>query len=190
MYQYVLDIEFTVISVVLDGGYCMSKAVQSIIGMLVVALVFAATACADDDVKVDKVIVIKSERLMYLMSGDSVLKSYIVSLGKNPRGPKQQKGDKKTPEGLYVLDRRNAKSKYYKSIHISYPNEEDRRRAAAKGVDPGGDIVLHGLPTNSEDEAWDYIERDWTDGCIAVTNVEMEEIWNLVEDNTPIEIVP
>ena len=190
MYHYVLNIEFTVICEVLDGEYCMSKAVQSIIGMIVVALVFAGPVCANDDVKVDKVLVKKSERLMYLMSGDRILRSYIVSLGKNPRGPKQQKGDKKTPEGIYILDRRNAKSKYYKSIHISYPNEEDRRRAAAKGVDPGGDIVLHGLPTNSENEAWDFIERDWTDGCIAVTNVEMEEIWNLVKDNTPIEIVP
>ena len=99
-------------------------------------------------------------------------------------------GDKKTPEGIYQLGGRNARSKYYKSIHISYPNADDLKKAEQMGVDPGSGIALHGLPVSSDDEAWDYIERDWTDGCIAVTNEEMQEIWDLVDDPTPIVILP
>jgi murein L,D-transpeptidase YafK len=118
------------------------------------------------------------------------LKSYTVSLGQNPQGHKLQKGDQKTPEGVYTLDRRNPKSKYHRSIHISYPNTQDQRQAADKMTDPGGEIALHGLPVKTDEEAWDYIERDWTDGCIAVTNDEIEEIWDLVDDHTPIEIIP
>jgi murein L,D-transpeptidase YafK len=162
-----------------------------IIGVILIATVaLAASAGADKAVKADKVLVVKSERKLYLLRNGKILKSYTVSLGSKPRGHKLQKGDKKTPEGLYILNRRNPKSKYYKSIHISYPNEQDRQQAAKRGVDPGGEIAIHGLPTNSKDEAWDYIERDWTDGCIAVTNDEMQEIWDLVEDHTPIEIIP
>ena len=140
--------------------------------------------------KADRVLVKKSEHKLYLIKDGQIFKEYTISLGLNPVGHKQQKGDKRTPEGSYLLDRRNPKSKFYKSIHISYPNESDRQTALARGVDPGGDLAIHGLPTKSEDEAWDYIERDWTDGCIAVTNEEMEEIWNLIDDGTPIEIMP
>ena len=159
-------------------------------GILLAAAGVTTSAAACETVKVDKVLVLKSERKLYLMSGDRVVKSYPVSLGATPIGHKLQKGDKKTPEGSYILYRRNPESKYYKSIHISYPNEQDRQRAAKNGVHPGGDIAIHGLPTESKDEAWDYIERDWTDGCIAVTNEDMQEIWDLVENKTPIEIIP
>jgi murein L,D-transpeptidase YafK len=142
------------------------------------------------ELKADRVLVNKTERKLYLLNDGQVMKEYPISLGLNPVGHKQQQGDKRTPEGTYLLKHRNPQSKYYKSILLSYPNEQDRRRAEARGVDPGGDLAIHGLPTRSEEEAWDYIERDWTDGCIAVTNDEMEEIWNMVDDGTPIEILP
>jgi len=157
--------------------------------MLVISagMVRIASAC---ELKADRVLVKKSERRLYLLYDGQVIKEYPISLGLNPTGHKQQQGDKRTPEGSYVLKHRNPQSKFYKSILLSYPNEQDRRRAETRGVDPGGDLAIHGLPTRSEEEAWDYIERDWTDGCIAVTNDEMEEIWNLVDDGTPIEILP
>ena len=103
-------------------------------------------------------------------------------------GAKEQQGDHKTPEGHYILDRRNAKSKFYKSIHVSYPNEQDRRRAEKKGVLPGGDIMIHRLPNGQGYIGAAHRAIDWTDGCIAVTDSEMDEIWKLVPDGTPIEI--
>jgi len=168
----------------------MLRKIGVISGVVFTIAIIAAIVGADACVKADKVLVVKSERKMYLLKNGEIINSYAISLGSQPLGPKQQLGDKKTPEGLYTLDRRNAKSKYYKSIHISYPNEKDRLQAAQRAVDPGGEIALHGLPAKTDDEAWDYIERDWTDGCIAVTNDEMQEIWDLVDDHTPIEILP
>ena len=153
---------------------------------LLVSLSFAA-AC---ELKAERVLVKKAERKLYLIYAGQIIREYPISLGLNPIGHKQQQGDKRTPEGTYVLKHRNPQSKFYKSILLSYPNEQDRRLAEARGVDPGGDLAIHGLPTRSEEEAWDYIERDWTDGCIAVTNDEMEEIWSLVDDGTPIHILP
>ena len=145
---------------------------------------------AECELRADRVVVKKSERKMYLLNNGQVIKEYPVSLGLNPVGHKLQKGDQRTPEGVYVINHRNSKSKYYKSILFSYPNEQDRRQAKARGVDPGGDLAIHGLPTRDKEEAWDYIERDWTDGCIAVTNDQMEEIWHLVDIGIPIEILP
>ena len=145
---------------------------------------------AECELRADRVVVKKSERKMFLLNNGQTIKEYSISLGINPVGHKIKKGDKRTPEGVYVLNHRNSKSKYYKSILFSYPNERDRRQAKAKGVDPGGDLAIHGLPTRTDEEAWDYIERDWTDGCIAVTNDQMEEIWHLVDIGTPIEILP
>lgn len=146
-----------------------------------------AAAC---ELKADKVVIKKSERKLYLINNGQVIKEYSICLGLNPVGHKQQKGDKRTPEGIYVLNQRNPKSKYYKSMLFSYPNEKDRRQAEAKGVDPGGHLAIHGLPVRTKEAEWDYIERDWTDGCIAVTNDHMEEIWQLVDIGTPIEILP
>ncbi len=138
----------------------------------------------------DQVLVVKSERKMYLIRGGVVFKEYDIMLGLNPLGHKQQKGDNRTPEGHYVLNGRNPQSRYHRSIHISYPSETDRKRARERGVDPGRYIAIHGLPEKSEEEAWHFIERDWTNGCIAVTNPAIEEIWELVPDGTPIEIRP
>lgn len=139
---------------------------------------------------VDRLVVNKSARKLYLFAGDELLRSYNVALGKNPVGHKERRGDQRTPEGRYLLDWRNPQSRFYRSIHISYPNESDRRRAATKGVHPGGDIMLHGVPARYRDDQELLIGINWTEGCIAVTNAAMEEIWSLVADNTPIEILP
>jgi murein L,D-transpeptidase YafK len=159
-----------------------------------VVLVFVMSVAAEDALpvgaKADRVIVLKKDRTLKLMSGDRILKTYKIALGGNPVGAKQQEGDHKTPEGTYVLDRRNPKSKFYRSIHISYPNQEDRARAEALGVSPGGDIMLHGLPNHFGWLGSIHRQRDWTDGCIAVTDQEMDEIWSAVADDTPIEIRP
>lgn len=140
--------------------------------------------------KADQVAVVKSERILKLLLHGKVIRSYKVALGGAPVGAKEQEGDHKTPEGHYVLDRRNAKSKFYKSIHVSYPNEQDRQRAKRKGVSPGGDIMIHGLPNGMGALGATHRATDWTDGCIAVTDAEMDEIWKMVPDETPIEIKP
>jgi murein L,D-transpeptidase YafK len=154
---------------------------------------FATIACASDPpptIKADRVVVLKRERTLQLLNHGIVFKTYKVALGGNPVGPKVKQGDHRTPEGTYVLDRRNAHSQYYKSIHISYPSAADRVRAAKLHVSPGGDIFLHGLPNGYRWVGSQHRLRDWTDGCIAVTDEEIDEIWQLVPDGTPIEIKP
>ena len=147
-------------------------------------------AMLDQAPRVNQVLVRKEERRLFLMSGDEVIRSYRISLGGNPYGHKLYEGDQRTPEGSYTLDWRNSESDFYKSIHISYPNEQDRSQAAAWGQDPGGSIMIHGLPNGAEDMAFAYLGLDWTEGCIAVANHEMDEIWQLVSDGTPIHILP
>lgn len=127
---------------------------------------------------------------MMLMYGPEVLKTYKVSLGSEPVGPKQRQGDHKTPEGAYTLDRRNPRSRFYRSLHVSYPTPEQRAEAAKSGADPGGDIMIHGLPNGFGWLGSLHRTMDWTDGCIAVTDQEMDEIWRAVDDGTPIEIRP
>lgn len=143
-----------------------------------------------DFLDVSKVVVRKSERKLYLMDGEEVVRSYRISLGDNPEGHKLYEGDERTPEGNYTLDWRNAESDFYKSIHISYPSERDRELASAWGLDPGGSIMIHGLPNEAGDMAFAYAGLDWTDGCIAVSNEAMDEIWQLVANGTPISIHP
>ena len=138
----------------------------------------------------DRLVVKKSARKMFLFEGDKLLRSYQIALGKNPVGHKERQGDYRTPEGRYLLDWRNPQSRFYRSIHISYPNESDRRRAAAKGVHPGANIMIHGVPDRYRDDQEFIISLNWTEGCIAVTNDDMNEIWALVAENTPIEIIP
>ncbi len=138
----------------------------------------------------DLVVVKKSNRKLYLYSGDRLLKSYNIRLGKNPVGHKLQRGDSRTPEGRYLLDWRNPQSRFHRSIHISYPNAQDRRRALELGVDPGDSIMIHGLPNRYRDAEEFFMSRDWTEGCIAVSNRAMSEIWRMVANNTVIEIHP
>jgi len=138
--------------------------------------------------KADKVLVLKGERRMVLLRSGAILKSYSVALGRNPLGPKTRQGDGRTPEGTYALDWRNRKSKYYRSIHITYPSPAERKQSRLEGVSPGGDIMIHGLPNGRGAIGSDHAKWDWTEGCIAVTNDEMDEIWSLVDDGTPIDI--
>lgn len=140
--------------------------------------------------KVDRVVVLKSERKLVLMSGDYVTRVYQVALGRYPSGHKSRQGDAKTPEGEYTLDFKLENSAFHKAIRISYPNARDRARAAAAGVDPGGKIMIHGLPNKLNASRVGHPSLDWTQGCIAVTNKEIEEIWNMVKIGTPIEIHP
>jgi murein L,D-transpeptidase YafK len=142
------------------------------------------------EAKADTVVVVKKERTLTLLSEGKVLKSYKVALGGDPVGPKTRQGDHKTPEGTYVLDRRNAHSQFYRSIHISYPSSHDAAQARRLGVSPGGDVYVHGLPNGYGWIGSRHRLKDWTDGCIAVTNEEMDEIWKAVPDGTRIEIRP
>lgn len=132
----------------------------------------------------------KSERRLELLRGGEVVASYRISLGANPEGHKLKEGDERTPEGRYVLDYRNPRSEFYKSLHISYPSGKDRAAAKQAGVSPGGDIMLHGMPNGFGWAAPILRWLDWTDGCLAVDNVAMDEIWRAVPDGAPIEIRP
>ncbi len=141
--------------------------------------------------QIDYVVVRKKERRLLLYAGDALIKSYPIALGKNPIGQKQREGDSRTPEGVYTLDWRNPNSRFYRSIHVNYPNQKQLKQARAKGIDPGGEIMIHGQPSDwTERIALTFGGRDWTEGCIAVENQAMQEIWNLVADNTLIEIMP
>ncbi len=138
----------------------------------------------------DRVFIVKSKRIMLLMRDGEILKAYRISLGMQPVGRKVRAGDKRTPEGSYVLDSRNPNSRFHLALHVSYPNESDMANARRLGVSPGGDIMIHGLSGNTAGFGELYGHEDWTNGCIAVTNAEIEEIWKLVPDGTPIEIKP
>jgi len=127
---------------------------------------------------------------MELRRSGQVLKTYKIALGGEPVGPKTRQGDHRTPEGVYVIDSRNSQSQFHRSLHVSYPNVEDKERARKLGTSPGGDIFIHGLPNGYGFVGAAHSARDWTDGCLAVTDQEIEEIWRLVGNGTPIEIRP
>ncbi len=157
--------------------------------IVLVALLFTVTAAHAFE-KADLVVVKKAERKLLLISAGKPFKEFRIALGPMPRGPKIAAGDQRTPEGDYILDRKNKNSAFYKAIHISYPNEFDRERAARMGVSPGGSIMIHGQPnvqTWPEDVTQTF---NWTNGCIAVTDGQMDEIWAAVDAGTPIEIQP
>ncbi|WP_273009075.1 L,D-transpeptidase family protein [Spongiibacter tropicus] len=137
---------------------------------------------------VDLVQVDKSDRQMRLLDGDEVVATYSISLGGSPQGHKTQEGDQKTPEGQYVLDYKNESSSYYRSMHVSYPNEADTQQATERGVSPGGFIMVHGQRNGFGWLAPVLQHFDWTDGCIAITNAEMDEFMSLVSPGTPIDI--
>lgn len=151
-----------------------------------------ATVHATSDVlrPADEVVVVKSERRLYLMRDGQPIRSYKIVLGLNPSGPKEREGDFRTPEGHYRLDLRNTSSDYFLSIHVSYPNDVDAVRARKKHLSPGGSIMIHGLPNVPKHSTSYYNEADWTNGCIALANDDMLEVWLLTRSNTPIEIRP
>jgi L,D-peptidoglycan transpeptidase YkuD (ErfK/YbiS/YcfS/YnhG family) len=138
----------------------------------------------------DKVLIEKQERRLTLLSEGDVIKTYKIALGTNPVGPKERQGDNKTPEGTYIIDSRNSRSDFHLSLHISYPNAKDKMRAKELGVSPGGDIMIHGIKNGFAWVGASHSNIDWTNGCIAVTNEEMEEIFKLVPIGTTVEIRP
>ncbi len=173
----------------------MRRMLRCMSGSAVVAMVLFAAGILPVQGKArpevaDRVVVNKGARQMLLLRGDAVIKSYQVALGTDPVGAKTRQGDGKTPEGTYSLDRRNTCSKFYRSIHISYPSPAEQKAARARGVSPGGNVMIHGLPNGLGKVGELHALLDWTNGCIAVTNAEMDEIWQLVADGTPIEIRP
>ncbi|MEY6431789.1 L,D-transpeptidase family protein [Thioalkalicoccus limnaeus] len=149
-------------------------------------------ASAYERLMADLVVVEKSKRRLYLLKDDRPFRSYPISLGFAPEGHKEQKGDGRTPEGRYYLNWRQYSNNFYRSIHISYPNEEDRLNAAREGNDPGGMIMIHGQPRSNAHRELQEILRseDWTRGCIAVSDSAIDEIWKATRNGTPIEIRP
>lgn len=141
-------------------------------------------------VSADQVIVHKAARRLELLRSGQVVASYRVALGLDPNGPKQREGDFRTPEGRYTLARRNPNSDFFLSIQISYPSDNDLRQARRYGWQPGGQIMIHGLPNAPRHSPEYYASRDWTDGCIAVANSDMVEIWLMTRPETPIQILP
>ena len=139
---------------------------------------------------VDKIQVIKSARRLELISDGKVIRSYRISLGKQPKGPKLQEGDKRTPEGLYWVDWRKRSDKFNLAMHINYPNISDAAKARREGVNPGSMIMIHGTPDSEENPEELFHTLDWTDGCIAMKNYEMREVWSMVKDGTMVEIRP
>lgn len=145
---------------------------------------------ADTPPLVDQILVVKHERKLYLQRNGQTLKWYWIALGSEPEGPKTVVGDGRTPEGVYFIEGRDEESDFYRSLWISYPNSKDRARARQMGANPGGDIVIHALPPGYGPIGAGERMIDWTQGCIAVTNADMDEIWDLVADGTPIVIRP
>jgi murein L,D-transpeptidase YafK len=140
--------------------------------------------------KADSILILKKDHVMKLLAGGKVIRTYKVALGQGGLAPKEREGDARTPEGRYTIDARYAVSHYHKALHVSYPNAEDRARAARLGVSPGGAIMIHGLPNGKGWVGAAHRLYDWTLGCIAVTDAEIDEIWNLVPVGTPVEIQP
>jgi len=140
--------------------------------------------------KSDRVVVKKSRRELLLLNNSRVIYVFPIALGDEPEGDKLEEGDWRTPEGRYIIDWRNPDSRFYKSLHISYPNARDRQESTSAGVDPGGMIMIHGHPLDAGHHPEKYIGRDWTDGCIALENEDMDIVWSSVDDGTPIDILP
>jgi len=140
--------------------------------------------------KADSILILKKDHVLELFADGKVIRIYKVALGRGGLAPKEREGDARTPEGHYIIDSRNAESRYHKALHLSYPSAEDRKRAARLGVAPGGAIMIHGLPNGMGWIGGVHRLYDWTLGCIAVTDEEIDEIWNLVPVGTPVEIRP
>jgi len=161
--------------------------IPTVVSVFLLLLWQSAAWCAQE---ADEVLVVKSEKRLYLMSDGNVLQSFRVTFGSDPRGHKQQQGDGRTPEGRYTLDDKNSNSRFYKSIHISYPDAHDAEQARKRNVNPGGDIMIHGQPNK-----WGWASPvvqlfNWTDGCIALSDEDMDRVWDAVAAGTPIEIRP
>ncbi|PYP81471.1 MAG: hypothetical protein DMD35_01810 [Gemmatimonadetes bacterium] len=138
----------------------------------------------------DSIVVFKRERTLVLFNRGVPIRTYFIALGSKPVGDKERAGDQKTPEGLFYINAHNPASKFHLALRISYPDDAHRARAAALGVDPGGDIMIHGLPLEYSEAGKKHIQNDWTNGCVALSNQEIEELWHAVPDGTPVQIKP
>jgi murein L,D-transpeptidase YafK len=140
--------------------------------------------------KADHILILKKDHVMELVAGGKIIRTYKVALGQGGLAPKEREGDARTPEGHYVIDARYEHSAYHKALHVSYPDAADRKRAAKLGISPGGAIMIHGLPNGKGWVGGRHRLFDWTLGCIAVTDEEIDEVWTLVPVGTPVEIRP
>jgi murein L,D-transpeptidase YafK len=165
---------------------------RTVLSALFLALAgsIAAPASHAEALKADKVVVLKSRRVLMLMRDGKAFATFPIALGSHPIGPKESAGDGRTPEGFYRIDGRNRRSPYHLSLHLSYPNEIDRISSSDEGVVAGGDIAIHGMPARfGHTDPIGYF-KDWTDGCISVGNIAIEKIWAAVDDGTPVVIRP
>lgn len=170
----------------------MTRLARLLAAMAAIAL-WAGAVVADPGLTTgpaDRVLVVKSERKLYLLREGEVLKDYWIALGANPVGAKQRQGDRRTPEGIYLIDWRTENTAFHRWLNISYPSAEDRARAAALGVEPGGKIAIHGIPYGWEPTGPGQPMMDWTNGCIALTNHDLDEVWANVANGTVVEIRP
>ncbi|HVI08610.1 MAG TPA: L,D-transpeptidase family protein [Candidatus Binatia bacterium] len=163
-------------------------------GILLAALLSLA-ACGNqtrlpEGVKADKILIVKSAHTMTLLTGGNVLKRYKAAIGRGASGPKTRRGDHKTPEGNYIVDAKKSASRFHLALHLSYPNQADRQRARQAAVDPGGDVEIHGIENGLGWIGSLHQTVDWTDGCVAVTDSEMDEIWGAIDVGTSVEIRP
>ncbi len=156
--------------------------------LMIAALLLCGQVAAQP--AIDQLLVHKAERRLEVISGGEVIRKYTVALGRQPVGHKQQVGDQRTPEGIYTIDWRHRSPQFNLSLHLDYPNLKDRAAAFERGVDPGGMIMIHGTPIDDEYPEWFFSGLDWTNGCIALNNQDMQELWALVPDGTLVEIRP
>ena len=168
----------------------MAEIIRHTAFLTVTSLLISLPAVSSDFPVADKVVVEKAERKLHLLKDGEPFRTFDIALGVEPVGDKEREGDQKTPEGTYSLDGRNPDSDYFLSIHISYPNNEERRQARSTGIDPGGAIMIHGQPNVPNYSAAYYRKEDWTNGCIAVSNSDMIDIWLMTSNEVSIEIRP
>lgn len=171
-------------------SHCRSASLLLALAIIACGTVRADGLMHEEFPEAEAVLVEKGARKLHLLRDGKPIRTFEIALGAAPVGDKEQEGDAKTPEGRYVLDLRNPNSEFFLSMRISYPNPEDRRRAREQGVDPGGQIMIHGQPNEPTYSAGFYATADWTNGCIAVSNSDMIDIWLMTPDGTPIEIRP
>ncbi len=168
--------------------WAIGLVMAAVLCLAVLAASGATTAAAPE--RAYSILILKKDHVLELIAGGKVIRTYKVALGSGGLAAKEREGDGRTPEGHYVIDSRNEHSAYHRALHISYPNDEDRRRAAKLGVSPGGSIMIHGLPNGKGWIGAAHRTVDWTLGCVAVTDDEIEEIWKLAPVGTPVEIRP
>jgi murein L,D-transpeptidase YafK len=172
------------------SGPFSAKTLAKLAVLTICATAALQVSRADEIAVADRVVVHKAEHKLYLYSGSELVGEYRVALGLSPVGQKERERDFRTPEGRYFLARRNTRSEFFLAIQVSYPNKEDEERAHKNGWAPGGAIMIHGFPNAPKHPSAYYASNDWTDGCIALSNSDMVEVWMRTQDNIPIDIYP